>query len=416
MNILMLNTSDKTGGAAIAAHRLTKALQKQGLPVNLCVRDRKTADKNVCAVGYTLKNKIRFFWERFVIFISNRFNREKLFRVSIANTGIDISNHPLVKDADIIHLHWINQGFLSLSDIQKIIATGKPIVWTMHDMWPCTSICHHAYSCIGYTKECGYCPFLNSTKKNDLSHRVWKRKRFLADSKVQLVAVSSWLKARAEESSLTNRLNCMVIPNVLDDSVFYPADQQRVRNELNLSLTKKIILMSAARLDDPIKGLDLFVEVLHSMKQEDREHICVIFLGQIKGSSLFLSELPVSFLSLGLLTDMSLIVKYYQAADLTIVPSYYETFGQTIIEAMACGCPAVSFNNSGQTDIIDHQVNGYLAEYKNVEDLANGIEWVLNHPNKAELSKACVEKVQTHYAESVVAQEYIALYNSLLKK
>lgn len=83
---------------------------------------------------------------------------------------------------------------------------------------------------------------------------------------------------------------------------------------------------------------------------------------------------------------------------------------------MACGCPAVSFDNSGQTDIIDHQVNGYLAEYKNAKDLANGIEWALNHPNRKELSDACVTKVQTHYAESVVAHQYIELYNSLLKK
>ena len=106
----------------------------------------------------------------------------------------------------------------------------------------------------------------------------------------------------------------------------------------------------------------------------------------------------------------------YSAADVTVVPSFYETFGQTIIEAMACGCPAVSFNNSGQIDIIDHKLNGYLANYKDVNDLANGIRWVLEHEDRLALSDACVKKVQENYAEEVVANRYIKLYRQILSK
>lgn len=174
--------------------------------------------------------------------------------------------------------------------------------------------------------------------------------------------------------------------------------------------------MSAARLDDPIKGLDLFIQVLHSMGEERQRELCVLFLGEIKGDNSFLTTLPVSAFSLGLMTDTSQIVKYYQAADLTVVPSLYETFGQTIIEAMACGCPAVSFDNSGQTDIIDHKINGYLAEYKNIKDMADGIEWVLEYPKQHELSQACVNKVRSHYSEAIVASRYINLYEELLKE
>ena len=136
MNILILNTSELTGGAAVAANRLAKALGKSGVEVSMLVRDRKTGDERVTALNDSFWasrwNFIRFVWERLIIFICNHFRRKPLFQVSIANTGTDLSDHPLVKAADVIHLHWINQGFLSLADIRKLALIGKPIVWTMH--------------------------------------------------------------------------------------------------------------------------------------------------------------------------------------------------------------------------------------------------------------------------------------------
>lgn len=157
MKILILNTSERTGGAAIAANRLMKALCKSGVKASMLVRERKTTDKRVAGMNDQdlLKrfNFVRFLWERLVIFLCNHLKRNTLFQVSIANTGMDLSDHPLVKEADLIHLHWINQGFLSLSDIKKLIKTGKPIVWTMHDMWPCTAICHYSFGCEKFMEE-----------------------------------------------------------------------------------------------------------------------------------------------------------------------------------------------------------------------------------------------------------------------
>ncbi len=132
MKIVILNTSERTGGAAIAAHRLMKALSKSGHEVHMLVRDRQTDDPRVVSINtgfFTRKiNRLRFIWERLVIFAHNRWSKKNLFAVSIANTGTNISRHPLVKEADIIHLHWINQGFLSLKNIRQllpIIAAGK---------------------------------------------------------------------------------------------------------------------------------------------------------------------------------------------------------------------------------------------------------------------------------------------------
>ena len=177
MNVVILNTAELTGGAAVAANRLMKALNRSGANVSMLVRDQKSRDPRVVSINNSnLREKfnfMRFVWERLVIFLSNHLRRKPLFQVSIANTGTDLSSHPLVQNADVIHLHWINQGFLSLDDIKKLIRIGKPVVWTMHDMWPCTAICHYSFGCERFKKECGKCPFLSSSDKKDLSYHVF---------------------------------------------------------------------------------------------------------------------------------------------------------------------------------------------------------------------------------------------------
>ncbi len=421
MNILILNPSELTGGAAIAANRLAKALGKSGIEVSMLVRDRKTGDERVTALNDSFWasrwNFIRFVWERLIIFICNHFRRKPLFQVSIANTGTDLSDHPLVKAADVIHLHWINQGFLSLADIRKLALIGKPIVWTMHDMWPCTAICHYSFGCERFKKECGECPFLSSSDKKDLSYHVFNKKRFLADSKIQLVAVSTWLRKQAQDSALTKRLPVEVIPNVIDRSLFVPSDKAEARKSLSLPLDKKIILMGAARINDPIKGFEYLVKALSVLKERygEEDYFLVLF-GGIKGDDSFLSEIPIPYVWMGSLSDPSMIAKLYAAADVTVVASLYETFGQTIIEGMACGCPAVSFDNSGQTDIINHLENGYLAKYKDTDDLAKGIKWVIDNRESLRLDEACIRKVDECYQESIIAEKYIALYQSLCNK
>lgn len=421
MKILIVNTSELTGGAAVAANRLMRALGKSGAEVAMLVRDRKTGDGRVTALNdrswARRWNFVRFVWERIVIFLSNHLRRKPLFQVSIANTGTDISSHPLVREADIIHLHWINQGLLSLTDIRKLVRTGKPIVWTLHDMWPCTAICHYSFGCERFKEECGECRFLSSHKHKDLAYAVFREKRFLADSKIQLVAVSTWLRKQARESALTRRLPVEVIPNVIDTRLFVPSDKAEARKSLSLPLDKKIILMGAARINDPIKGFEYLVEALSLLKErKGGEDYFLVLFGGIKGDDAFLSEIPIPYVWMGSLSDPSQIARLYAAADVTVVASLYETFGQTIIEGMACGCPAVSFDNSGQTDIISHLGNGYLARYKDTDDLATGIQWVIDHRESSRLDEACIRKVHDCYQESVIAQKYIALYQSLCNK
>jgi glycosyltransferase involved in cell wall biosynthesis len=262
-------------------------------------------------------------------------------------------------------------------------------------------------------EKCGNCPFLMSTKRNDLSYRVLRKKEFLSKSTIHIVSVSSWLKDLTSKSIITEKLNISVIPNVIDTSVFFPLNKQMMRNKYSFPQTKKIILMGAAKINDPVKGFEYLQQALLLLKKK-RDDLFLILFGEVKNDNSFLSDIPVGYSFMGKISDASLIAQLYAAADVTVAPSCYETFGQTLIESMACGCPTVSFDNSGQTDIIDHKINGYLAHYKDVEDMATGIEWILENTERLRLSDACIKKVKENYSESVVANKYINLYKNLL--
>ena len=142
MRVLIINTSERLGGAAVAASRLMESLKNNGIKAKMLVRDKQTDQISVVGLQRNWWQVWRFVWERIVIWKANRFKKNNLFAVDIANTGTDITSLPEFQQADVIHLHWVNQGMLSLNDNRKILKSGKPVVWTMPDMWPCTGICH----------------------------------------------------------------------------------------------------------------------------------------------------------------------------------------------------------------------------------------------------------------------------------
>ena len=420
MRILFLNTSESKGGAAIAAKRLMNSLQKEGLNVSMIVRDKATDDPAIIKIGSSgLLNKLRFLGERLGIFIYNGFNRENLFAVSQANTGVNISRYSEVKCADIIHLHWINQGFLSLKEIRRLVATGKPIVWTMHDMWPCTGICHHARDCTSYTSQCGSCFFLQSEKADDLSTAVFKKKQqwIFSNEKITMVGCSKWLAGKAEKSALTKRDRVISIPNPIDIQQFQPLiDKRGFRGQLGLPEQRQLILFGAANVTDKRKGIYYLIDAINQLLTVEprlAEKMGIVVFGEAKAEFVSLVKIPVY--PLGYVSDISRIVALYNAIDVFVTSSLEENLPNTIMEAMACGVPCVGFQVGGIPEMIDHKENGYVAAYKDAADLATGIDWVLNKADREKLSFNARKKVEENYSEAVVAKQYIELYRSLLK-
>lgn len=415
MRVLIVNTSENTGGAAVAARRLTEALNNNGVKARMLVADKQTGSVYVAQCGSRLWHSVCFLRERLVIWACNLFSRKNLFTVSIANAGTDITRTREFREADVIHLHWVNQGMLSLGGIRRILQSGKPVVWTMHDMWPATSICHHAYDCTGYHAECGNCHFLRFPRRHDLSRRVYRRKSAaMGCGQIHFVAVSSWLADKARASSLLRGHTVTTIANVLPLSHFRMSDRIDSRSALSIR-SRHVVIFGAARIDTPIKGFGYLKKALRHMVDAmgySPADIHLLLFGAVRSAEA-LADIPVGCTHMGLVADEETLSQLYSAADVLVSSSFYETFGQTIIEAMACGCTPVSFDNSGQTDIIMHRKNGYLAKYKSVEDLAAGIDWALH----ADIPRHELRRdVICRYSESTVAGKYIRLYNEITSR
>lgn len=411
MRVLIVNTSDCTGGAAIAANRLTEALINNGVKARMLVCNKQGNALYVATAGTRRGNRRHFLWERGVIWLKNCFSRENLFKVSIANAGTDITKTREFREADIVHLHWVNQGYLSLRGIQKILQSGKPVVWTMHDMWEMTAICHHAYGCTRFETECRQCPFLQRPSDNDLSWQVFRQKQKLYGEArgLTFVAVSQWLAARAKASALTGTFPVKVIPNSISLSQFTLIDRSDARTALDVH-EPYVLSFGAARIDDPIKGFAHLLEALQKLTTcFAKDEVRVLLFGGIRDASL-LELIPFKWTHLGYVNDEDRLATIYSASNATVSSSLYETFGQTLVEAQACGSLPVAFAGSGPDDIITHRQTGFLADYLSADSLAEGIAWAL----RADISARDLRRsVMRRFGESVVANRYIELYNSL---
>lgn len=419
MRVLIVNTTEKRGGAAVAAKRLAVALRSAGIRITMLVRDKETDSTFVVSIKESIWNIVRFAWERICILFSNGFNKKELFTVSIANTGVDITSLPEFLEADVIHLHWINQGMLSLENLKKIFQSGKPVVWTMHDMWPCTGICHYARICESYTQKCGNCQFIcNSKMTHDLSYKVFRKKEKVykyADN-IAFVTCSEWLGNKARKSSLLKDKKVISIPNPINTNTFCRKNKIQARNSLGLPLDMKLILFGSVKITDKRKGIDYMIKacnILADNNAELKEEIGIVVLGQ--NSTVLEDILPFKVFALSYESEEMKISNIYNAVDAFATPSLEDNLPNMIMEAMSCGTPCIGFNTGGIPEMIDHLHNGYVAEYKSAADFAKGIKYVLFDKSYTNMCDAAIRKVHENYSEKTVAEKYIDVYNSLIK-
>ena len=418
MKVVFVNTNDNAGGAAIACRRIQKSLATYaGVEGKILVQDKNTLDG---AVVSTTPNRWQKWlaWGRFVAerlyFYPYERSSEIRFQFNPGIAGIDISTHPLVQEADIIHLHWVNFGYLSTDSLQKLFALGKPVVWTFHDMWAFTGGCHHSGSCENYRDACGGCKFVKHPAPDDFSHRRWRAKK-ASYAPFTAIGCSQWLARRAAQSSLLRHARVSSIPNPIDIEVFKPIPKQEARGRLGLSPNKEFILFAAMRVGAVGKGFSYLVQALQLLIEQYPDRMLEVEMLIFGHSSADLTDsLPIVAHRLGHLSDSQQIGLAYSAASVFVIPSLEENLPNTIMEAMACGTPAVGFDTGGIPEMIDHRINGYVAEYRSAESLAEGIEWVLEANTQGQVSAHARQKVLATYTEEIVARQYHDLYQSLL--
>lgn len=417
MRVLIVNTSEKTGGAAVAAKRLMEALNNNGVKAKMLVRDKETENINVVGLKQSFMHRWNFLWERWCIFVRLHFSRNRLFEIDIANAGFDITSLKEFKEADVIHLSWINQGMLSLKGIRKILASGKPVVWTMHDLWAATAICHYAGGCSYFRTRCHNCKLLPGGGSNDdLSSKIWKRKKnILNNNNISFVTCSQWLGRLAKQSGLLTGQYITSIPNPIDTRVFCPRDRKEARLRTGLPSDKRLILFVSQRVTDKRKGMEYFIEAVRKLVQEYPEMKNNTGIAVLGGHSEDVADslcMPVYLL--GYVSEPQKIINIYNSVNLFVLPSLEDNLPNTIMEAMACGVPCVGFNVGGIPEMISHKTNGYVAEYKSVDDLAQGMRWVLDEADYSEISNRAVADVVKNYSQRSVAMKYIEVYNRAL--
>ncbi|MBM1105817.1 glycosyltransferase [Aurantibacter crassamenti] len=379
--VLHLQTHLPSSGNA--AFRLHRALNQHGVhSTMLTLTSEIEWDKNVESLG--LKNQI-------VSAINGKFYLQQskktvpefgLFSYPIL--GNNISKHPLVEQADIIYFHWTLAGFLSIKNMKQLAKLGKPIIVFMHDVWYITGGCHYNFTCDNYQTNCGDCQVFSEGNQNSLSVKGFQKKnKFYSEfENLNFVAPSSWLTNMAKKSGLTKNKPVYHIPNVIDHSVFKPIDKNQARKILNLNADETIISFGAASPNSPYKGWSYLKDALGVLAtQMDPSKTSILLFGSDYDQNV-VDAVPFKVNFLGYMKDDRATALVYNAADVFVAPSMADNLPTTVMESLCCGTPVTGFDIGGIPDMIHHKKNGYLAEYKNSEDLAEGILYCLNNEVK----------------------------------
>jgi glycosyltransferase involved in cell wall biosynthesis len=295
--------------------------------------------------------------------------------------GTNVSKLEQVKNADVIYVHWALHGFLTLTNLEQLAKLGKPIIIILHDMWHITGGCHYSFTCDRYKEKCGSCQFFPASTGTDLS--TWgfekKHKFYQKYDNLYFVSPSQWLYECAMESGLTKNKPVYHIPNVLDRSLYKSFDKKIAKEILNIPQNEQVVLFGATSVKNPYKGWEYLKSALNLLKQKTQsENTSILIFGS--GNNEEISEaIPFKTRFLGRLNDEYTLALTYNAADVLVAPSLMDNLPYTIFESLSCGTPVTAFNIGGIPDLIQHKVNGYLAEYKDAQDLANGISYCLEH-------------------------------------
>lgn len=408
---LLLNSYD-VGGAARAVLRLNKGLQSIGIESQVQVQFQ-SKKLNGIESPQMWQEKFAARLKIYLDALPVRFYKKRpLLNFTPAFVPDTILKRIDRLKPDIIHLNWMANGFLRLENLKKF---NRPLVWTLHDSWAFTGGCHTPFGCTKYCQCCGACPVLGSNNEYDLSRWVhFRKRRAWKDLNLTIVTPSNWLADCARSSSLFRNNYVQVIPNGLDTSVFMPYDKSLARQFLHLPINKKIILFGAKNATtDRNKGYHNVLESLEKLATKSSYEF-VIF-GSSHNIKTHIDGINIHHF--GVIDDDTILSKLYSAADVMVVPSIQESFGQTASEAMSCGTPVVAFATTGLIDIIDHQQNGFLARPYDTGALADGIEWIFNEIGRSNsLSLLARKKAEAVFSIEHVASQYAELYDECMRK
>lgn len=409
MKIIHLTYSNYIGGASIAAYRIHKTLLKNDITSRMWVNKKLFDDQTVEGPKNKFREKLLDL-RRYITWPLTKLIRTKNpMHYSLSLLPSDLVKKINHSDVDIVNLHWINREMISIKDISEI---KKPIVWTLHDMWPFCGAEH-------YTSNNRWQKGYNINNRPayesgfDLNRWIWKKKKKYWKKPMQIVTPSKWLANCTKKSRLMKDWPVSVIANPIDTNFWKPINKKIARKKLGLSSNAPLIVFGAiGGGKDPRKGYDLLLSSLNILRNNLKVKDLEIFVfGQNKPKFSKKIDFPVHYK--GHIEDSLILKTIYSAADIMIVPSRLDNLPNTVIEAQACGTPVASFNIGGLSDIILHKKTGYLAKAFDTKDLAQGISWLLKKKNS--LKKRVRQIIVSKFSERTISKKYINLYKKVIK-
>jgi len=395
-----------------ASYRLHKALLKAGVVSYMLVADSNFHLDNVVKMEAKYKIKENIL-NKFSRKVNNKYyNRrisKKLGPFSMDTLGYDVLNHPLIKSADIIHLHWI-VNTLSIKTISRLLLAGKKVIWTCHDNWPFTGGCHVRYECNEYQAYCLNCPYSMNhglVAKKLLSKRI----KYLMTTRLVFTGPSNWMVANIKKSVFYSHYT-FKLPNCVDTEVYRPRTKLLLRELLGFESGRIIIGVSVMDTRIPYKGWSSLVALMMKLNQNYEINKKIEFL--VIGNGIIEENLPFKIHRFGYLTEEHLIAEIYNVCDLTINPSLEESFSNVVLESISCGVPVLAFAVGGIPDIIEHKKNGYLAVINDIDDLYNGFLWILNSIRTGKLMEACRSKAVEEFSMKIIADKAKAIYDEVV--
>lgn len=410
MKILMANTHFGSGGASIAAYRLHKGLNEIGVESFFFNQVQNNLSKKVLGPSGRfgkVVGALRPYVDNIPLLLYPSRRQEMFSNGWIGSRYID--NY--LEERDLLHLHWISDGFVSIKNILQI---KKPIVWTLHDMWAFTGGCHYSGDCKGYLTNCGNCRLLNSRLNYDLSKiNLKKKKKIFSKVDISIVTPSAWLAGEVIQSEIIDESKVHVIPNGIDTKAFFPVEKKIAKKILNIDAEKKVILFGAENSTaDKRKGFGYLQEALNLLAPSTKGKVVALVFGKEVAEC----GIGVELVHIGQLKDDISMRVVYSSADMFVAPSIQDNLPNTVVESLACGTPCVVFDVGGMKDMIDDKVNGRLISKIDARSLAEGINWLINIDDSeyAILSNNARNKVLRDYEISKVAQQYKRLYETVI--
>ncbi len=415
MKILHLNTFDVEGGAARAAWRLHQGLLALGDESRMLVQTKTSGDPSVDERDSRFARELGLIRPAAEILPLLVYQGRPPTHWATGWLPTTINHQIESINPDIVHLHWICRGFMSMPDIGRL---SKPVVWTLHDSWAFTGGCHVPGSCTRFRDHCGACPQLASLKENDLSRWIHKQKETLWQNvPITVVTPSQWLADCARSSSLFRQRRIEVIPNGIDTATYCPIPRKEARATMALPQDKKLVLISAMNATyDQNKGfrfLEAALQQLAATGWGDRTELMVV--GQNAPSIPVNTGVPTRFL--GVLKDELSMRLAYSSADVTVMTSLQENLPNSIMESMACGTPVAAFDIGGIPQLVVPGVTGMLAKPFDTAELAAGLKSVLSDPAlRDRMGRESRLKIVSEFDTEVISHRYQELYRELLKR